>query len=154
MKVEDPSIDAESEFFSIGAESPHLDILKKYGRYLVRSRNGKIADNISLASINTYMSQLFAIIRRESQPNDSGSGNFRAVRKELNLYVNNNLAQQENISTAIRSKAVAHSEDLTFLLQRLYESDYLDTFHDMRLVLNLTLCMCLLVDTCERASGN
>ncbi|KAI0190467.1 hypothetical protein EV127DRAFT_495163 [Xylaria flabelliformis] len=96
------------------------------------------------------MSQLFAIMRRESQPDDSRSGHFRVVRHDVFKFVNNELIEQEGLSTAMRPKAVAHSEDLTYLLNRLYDSQYLDTFHDMQMVLNLSLYMCLLVDTCGR----
>ncbi|KAI1735024.1 hypothetical protein F4680DRAFT_436697 [Xylaria scruposa] len=103
MEEEHPDITA-SDFFSLGAQLPDLEILKAYARYFSRSRFGKITDVITRASINTYMSQLFAIIR---------------------------------------PKAVTHSEDLTSLLELLYEREYLDTFSDMRMVLNLTLYMCV-----------
>ncbi|TRX96360.1 hypothetical protein FHL15_002632 [Xylaria flabelliformis] len=112
---------AASDFFSPGAQLPDVELLKAYAPYLSRSRISEITDVITRASVfpTQHMSQLFAIIRRESQPDDSRSGHFRVVRQEL---------------------------------FKLYDSEYLDTFRDMRMVLNLTLYMCLLVDKCGRGA--
>lgn len=65
-------------------------------------------------------------------------------------FVNNQLATDENLSTRMKTKAVAHSDDLTFIITMLYQPNYLSTFGSMRLVLNLTLYMLLVVDTCGR----
>ncbi|KAI0858818.1 hypothetical protein F4860DRAFT_516471 [Xylaria cubensis] len=128
MTEEYPDVDAASEFFSLGAKLPDIELLKAYARYLSRSRFGKITDVITRASnICTYMSQLFGILRRESQPDDSRSGHFRVVRHELFKSINNDLVEQEGLNTAMRPKAVAHSQDLTYLLDRLYDSEYLNT---------------------------
>ncbi|KAI4608917.1 hypothetical protein J4E83_008956 [Alternaria metachromatica] len=57
------------------------------------------------------------------------------------------------MTTRMKTKAVAHSDDLTFIITMLYQPNYLSTFGSMRLVLNLTLYMLLVVDTCGRGAG-
>jgi hypothetical protein len=75
---------------------------------------------------------------------------IRPIRDDMFNFVRNDLVQQEGIHTRIHTKAVAHTEDVTFLVFRLYSREYSDTFGNMRKVLNLTLYMLLMVDLCGR----
>lgn len=52
----------------------------------------------------------------------------------------------EGLSNAMYIKAVAHSEDLTFIISRLYSPQYLNTFNNMTMVLNVTLSLVLITD--------
>ncbi len=70
------------------------------------------------------------------------------IWKELRNFVRDDLVKQEAIRTVMHVKAVAHSEDVAFLLSMLYKPSYLNTFGSVRTVLNLTLYMLLVIDLC------
>lgn len=74
-----------------------------------------------------------------SQSIEAGHDKFVATRKQVGNFVGNDLIEQEGISTAVHKKAIAYSEDLIFVLSRLYSANYLNTFTSMRAVLNLTI---------------
>jgi hypothetical protein len=74
------------------------------------------------------------------------------IRLELKYFIQPDLIEQEGIRTTMHTKAVAHAEDLTLIISRLYDPDYLSTFPNMRTVLNLTLYMLLLVELCGRGA--
>lgn len=49
-------------------------------------------------------------------------------------------------------KAVAHAEDVTFPLSKLYEPEYLHSFGSMRVILNPTLYLLLMTDLTGRSA--
>ncbi|CAG7558411.1 unnamed protein product [Fusarium equiseti] len=73
-----------------------------------------------------------------------------ALRHTLGLFISNDLATQEGLSTAMKSKLSANSEDFSYIVSRLFDAQCLNTFGNMRQVLNLTLYLMLIVDTCGR----
>lgn len=52
----------------------------------------------------------------------------------------------------MHNKTVAHTEDVTFLLGELYTPRYLNTFPNMRAVLNINLYIMLMIDICGRGA--
>lgn len=56
------------------------------------------------------------------------------------------LQEQENLTKRSLAKPLAHAEDLTLLLARLYSTEYLNTFPIMRNVLKITLFVNLIID--------
>jgi hypothetical protein len=71
----------------------------------------------------------------------------------MDLFVSNNLAVHEGLTTEAKPKLSDSSKDLSFIVSKLYEPEYLGTFDSMRAVLNLTLYMMLIIDTCGRRGG-
>ncbi|EHK16055.1 uncharacterized protein TRIVIDRAFT_65122 [Trichoderma virens Gv29-8] len=147
MKDQYPEVDVVPAYFTPGASLPATSLLKQYARYLVRSRVGGLNEKLSVKTVNHYMAMIMSIIERECK-HDS----LTAIRREVNNFVHNDLINQEGIRTAMHTKSVAHTEDVTFILSKLYSPEYLNRFPDMRTVLNLTLYIVLVVDLCGRGS--
>ncbi|EME47690.1 hypothetical protein DOTSEDRAFT_32084 [Dothistroma septosporum NZE10] len=145
-----PDVDVEDRYFTPNRPPPDMFLLKEYGRYLVRSRVGRITTRLSVNTMQHYMAMIVSIL-------EAAAGHFpprslSGLRSELRNFVAGDLVQQEGISTAMHMKAVVHSEDLTFILSRLYSPTYLNTFPNMRTVFNLNVYICLVVDLCGRGS--
>lgn len=60
--------------------------------------------------------------------------------------VQNDLVQQEGVSTKALYKLVAPADGLMLIIAKLYEPEYLGTVGSRRAVLNLTLYLLLMVD--------
>ncbi|KAI4922967.1 hypothetical protein J4E90_001403 [Alternaria incomplexa] len=102
---------------------------------------------LSVRTVRHYMYFILSVIKYECRHTKYETASIQA---DVRNFVNNQLATDENLSTRMKTKAVAHSDDLTFIITMLYQPNYLSTFESMRLVLNLTLYMLLVVDTCDR----
>lgn len=55
------------------------------------------------------------------------------LQKQLQYFIADDLVRQEQITTDMHVKAVAHSEDVTYLdiLSKLYSPEYLNTFNSI-----------------------
>ncbi|KAF5563036.1 hypothetical protein FNAPI_2904 [Fusarium napiforme] len=144
MEDEHPGIDAQAEFFALDSnESDH--VLKEYSRYLARSLVGKIGDTLKVNTVIGRISCLLWSMERESNRSYNSD-----IRKQMGFFISNNLAVQEGLTTEAKPKLLASSKDVSFIVSKLYEPEYLGTFGSMRAVLNLTLYMMLVIDTCSR----
>lgn len=149
MKDIYPWVDVDASYFTPGASAPDMVILKEYGRYLVRSRVGRINDKLSVNTVQHYMAMIISIIQRICQ---HPAWIISPMRAQIRDFVRGDLVAQEGVRTTMHTKAVAHSEDVTFILSMLYSPHYLNTFSNMRTVLNLTLYILLMIDLCGRGA--
>lgn len=94
------------------------------------------------------MGTLFDAIHRDSE------GLFMYdLRQQLQYLIADDLVRQEQLTTDMHVKAVAHSKDVTYIVSKLYSPEYLNAFSSMRQVLYLTPYMLLVIDVCERGCG-
>jgi hypothetical protein len=142
-----PEINADAEYFAPDAGLPDPTLLREYARYIVRSRVGHISTKLSVHTIQHYMRLLVAVLQRECN-HDKFS--ISTIRAELSEFVRVDLAKQEGLDTARHTKAVAHCDDVTRIVTMLYDANYLTTFPNMRIVLNLNLYILLVIDVCGR----
>lgn len=140
-----PEVDVTAKYFTPGVPIPDIPILKEYARYLVRSRVGQISSKLSINTVQHYMVVLIALMGRECK-----HPTLTAIQREMRDFIGSDLMSQEGLRDNMHTKAVAHSQDVTFILAMLYKPEYLNTFKDMRTVLNLTLYMLLIIDVCGR----
>lgn len=56
------------------------------------------------------------------------------LQKQLQYFIADDLVRQEQITTDMHVKAVTRSEDVTYILSKLYSPEYLTTFKSMRQV--------------------
>lgn len=145
MKFNHPNVEVDTTYYAIGAGIPSTVILKEYARYLVRSRVGRIGGKLTIKTMNHYMNMAISVMQRACNhaPED-----VAPVRKEIFNFISADLPQQEGITDVAYHKAVAHSDDFTFIVSKLYSS--LSRFPNMRTVLNLTLFMTLMIDLTGR----
>ena len=140
----------EASYFTPGVAAPDMVVLKEYARYLVRSRVGRISDRLSVNSVQHYVRMIISLLQRACNHSNSI---MIDIRQEMRFFVAGDLVAQEGLNNQMHTKAVAHSEDITFILSKLYSPEYLSTFANMRVVLNLTLYMLLVVDLCGRGAN-
>lgn len=149
MEDQHPDVDVESTHFKLGAPAPDVVLLKEYARYISRSRTGLITDKLSVRTVQHYLEMLIIAMKRDCH--------FAEPLSHVNLECRNFIAtvlfEKEGLSTKAHVKAVAHSEDLTEVLSKLYTPKYLNTFSNIRQVLNLTLYLLLVVDYTEKDCG-
>ncbi|KAF5576884.1 hypothetical protein FPANT_10716 [Fusarium pseudoanthophilum] len=145
MEDEHPGIDAQAEFFAPDSNEPDHVLLKEYSQYPARSRVGKIGDTLKVNTVIGHISCLLWSMERESNRSYNSD-----IRKQMGFFISNNLAVQEGLTTEAKPKLLASSKDVSFIVSKLYEPEYLGTFGSMRAVLNLTLYMMLVIDTCGR----
>ncbi|EUC49507.1 hypothetical protein COCMIDRAFT_33144 [Bipolaris oryzae ATCC 44560] len=109
-----PDTNTDATYFTPRVALPGIALLKEYALYIARSRVGRIADKLSVNSVQHHMGKLISIIQRSCNhlPTD--------------------------IRTKMHPKTVAHTEDVTRVLLNLYKPQYLITFSNMRTVLRLT----------------
>ncbi|KAF5686136.1 hypothetical protein FDENT_5928 [Fusarium denticulatum] len=148
MEDEHPGIGAQAEFFASDSNEPDHVLLKEYSRYLARSRVGRLGDTLKVNTVNGHVSCLLWSMERESNRSYNSD-----IRKQMGLFISNNLAVQECLTTEAKPKLSASSKDVSFIVSKLYEPECLGTFGSMRAVLNLTLYMMLIIDTCGRRGG-
>lgn len=147
MEDQHPDVDVETSFFTPDVSPSDVVLLKEYARYLVRSRVGRVTDKLSVITVQHYMKMILFVMEREAKHQS-----LLSIRDELHIFAASELVTQEGIGIKMYTKAVAHTEDLTFIISRLYHPNYLNTFSNMRTVLNLTLYMALVVDLCGRGA--
>ncbi|KAM0489566.1 hypothetical protein ACHAP8_012452 [Fusarium lateritium] len=145
MEDQHPDINAETQYFTISSPEPDCVLLKEYARYIARSRVGRISTTLKVNTVVGHISSLLSVLDR-----DANRAYNPSIRREMGYFITNNLAQQEGLSTASLPKLQANSEDVSFIVHKLYDGEYLGTFGCMRTVLNLTLYMMLIIDTCGR----
>ncbi|KAM0327377.1 hypothetical protein ACHAPQ_007393 [Fusarium lateritium] len=145
MEDEHPGINAQDQYFASGSPEPDHVLMKEYARYLARSRIGRITGTLKINSIIGYISSLLWAMERETNRMYNPQ-----LRNQLGVFISHNLAEQEGLSTASNPKPIAYAEDVSFIVSKLYDSEYLGTFANMRMVLNLTLYIMLVIDTCGR----
>lgn len=145
MNDQHSNVDVESEYFTLGAPLPNVVVLKEYARYIVRSRRGQLSTKVSVKTVQSYMAMIISLIKRAC-----GHRYMEPISQEIDNFIKTVLAPHEGLTTIMHDKPVAHSPDLTFILSKLYDPEYLQTFENMRTVLNLTLYMTMMVDTCGR----
>ncbi|KAH7179549.1 uncharacterized protein B0J16DRAFT_347172 [Fusarium flagelliforme] len=118
--------------------------MQEYARYLARSRVGKSGGAIAVGTVIGYINSCLTAMQRDGTTMES------CATPHLRIIFLNDLVTQEGLSTAMRPKLPANSEDVTYIVPRLFDAQYLNTFGNMRQVLNLTLYLMLIVDTCGR----
>ena len=145
MSHQHPEVNVERTFFTPGAaESLSFPIFKEYARYLCRSRQGQLSDRLSVKTVQYYMAMCIGIIERRSKRR------LLEIRHEVSNFIISDLARQEGLRRQMWTKGVAFTHDVTFILDKLYEPQYLASFRNMRVVLNLTLYINLVIDLCGR----
>ncbi|KAG5745032.1 hypothetical protein H9Q70_012278 [Fusarium xylarioides] len=148
MEDEHPEVDAQAEFFASDSHWPDHVLLKEYSRYLARSRVGRLADTLKVNTIIGHISCLLWSMERESNRFLNSD-----LRKQMSFFISNNLAIQDGLTMEAEPKLSASSKDVSFIVSKLYEPEYLGTFGSMRAVPNITLYMMLIIDTCGRRGG-
>ncbi|PSN74205.1 hypothetical protein BS50DRAFT_10620 [Corynespora cassiicola Philippines] len=118
-----PDVNAETTFFTPGAEESNIVMLKEYTRYLVRSRIGRIKDILSVNSVLRYATMIISIICRTCNHEPAVQSKLQT---EFRNFVTNDLVHQEGLSSHMHPSTVAHSEDLTFIVVKLYTPAYLN----------------------------
>ena len=145
MQHQHPDVDVDQTFFTPGnAVNLTFPVFKEYARYLSRSRLGQLSEKPTVMTIRYYTSMIMEIVERKSL------SRLYHIRKEVHDFVGNELAEQEGLQRLMHPKAVAFSADVTFILSKMYEPQFLATFSNMRTVLNLTLYINLIIDLCGR----
>lgn len=119
--------------------------MQEYDRYLSRSRVGISGGALAVRTVTGYINSCLSVMERNSERQWNPE-----LRHTLGLFVSNDLATREGLSTAMRPKLSANSEDVSYIVSRLFDAQCLNTFGNMRQVLNLTLYLMLIVDTCGR----
>ncbi|KAF5602131.1 hypothetical protein FPCIR_2064 [Fusarium pseudocircinatum] len=142
IENEHPGIEAQAEFFACDSNEPDHVLLKEYSRYLARSRVGRLGDTLKVNTAIGHVSFLLWSMKRESNRSYNSD-----IRKQMGLFVSNNLAVQEGLTKEAKPKLSASPKDVSFIVSKLYEPEYLGTFGSMRAVLSLTLSMMLIIDT-------
>lgn len=142
-------INVEALYLQPGSPLPPMPLLKEYLRYLVRSRIGNLSDKLSTRTLLVYASNHFTMLGRETQQ----MTNWPSVKGEIRNFILNNLVVDEGAHTVAYVKEMVNSEDLTYLTKRMYEREFVASFPNMRLFLNLNLYICLMTDCCERGGA-
>jgi hypothetical protein len=136
-----PDQDAH-RYFNGGHPAPDAALLKKYAIFMAQSRVGYINSTISVVTMTNYMRLLLAVL---------GIDRNRRLERELYAdvlnYINNDLIKEYNVPRDKWKKPVAHSEDLSHLLQVLYSASFIATLPNMRQLLNFTVFLNILVDS-------
>lgn len=109
---------------------------------MAQSRVGYINSTISVATLTNYMRLLLTVL---------GIDRRRRLEKVLYAdvlnYINNDLIHEYSVPCDKWKKPVAHSEDLSHLVQVLYSASFIATLPNMRQLLNFTIFLNLLVDS-------
>jgi hypothetical protein len=148
MEDQHPKVaNVELSFFTEGAPLSGLTLLGEYARYLVRSRVGRINEKLSVSTVLSYMNCVISVMKRRCRHSNAA---IQDTQHEIRKFVQYHLRSQEGITSEMQIKSVAHADDVTFILSKLYEPTYLNSFGSMRVVLNLTLFILLVIDLCGR----
>ncbi|RBR19863.1 uncharacterized protein FIESC28_05469 [Fusarium coffeatum] len=145
MEDQHPEIQAEDAYFQPGCQEPDRILIQEYARYLARSRVGESGGALAVKTVIGYINTCLTAMERDSERQWNP-----VLRHSFALFVSNNLLTQEGLLTAMKPKLQANSEDVTYIVSRLSHAQYLNIFGNMRQVLNLTLYLMLIVDTCGR----
>ena len=145
MEDQHPEIQAEDAYLHPGCPEPDRILIQEYARYLARSRVGESGGALAVKTVIGYNKTCLTAMERHPKRQWN-----HVLRHSFVLFVSDNLLTQEGLSTAMKPKLEANSEDVTYIVSRLFDAQYLNTFGNMRQVLNLTLYLMLIVDTCGR----
>lgn len=145
MEDEHREIQAKDAYFHPGCPEPDRILIQEYARYLARSRLGESGGALAVKTVIGYINSCLTAMERDSERQWNP-----VLRHSFVLFVSNNLLTQEGLSTAMKPKLQANSEDVTYIVSRLFDAQYPKVFRNMRQVLNLTLYLMLIVDTCGR----
>lgn len=142
-----PHLDGDALFYTPGAPLPLLEHMGKYAGFLARFTSGALEQNANFRTVIHYMNLTLSTIQTACghQP-----AQMSPIRNHVKDYITGILVEKMGLSTSIPTKGVVHAEDLTFILQKLHKPEYLNTFDNMRTLLNLTLFISLMVDLCAR----
>ncbi|KAI9170914.1 hypothetical protein HJFPF1_00391 [Paramyrothecium foliicola] len=135
-----PDIDANATFFTPGSPAPKLAIFHESFWENHEQNQPK--------SLEGYMNILLSLMEDEGE-----HSRMNHFRREVKNYITNDISQREGLSTMMKLKPVAHLEDINLMVNKLYDPEFLETFVDMRQVLNFTLLCALTIDVCGRGSG-
>ncbi|KAI1059224.1 hypothetical protein LB507_003665 [Fusarium sp. FIESC RH6] len=145
MEDQHPEIQAETAYFQPGCAEPDRILMQEYARYIARSRVGLYGGPLAVNTVIGYINSCISVMERDSKRQFNPE-----LRQTLGRFISNNLVTQEGLSTAMKPKLSANSEDVSYIMSRLFDAQYLNTFGNMRQVLNLTLYLMLIVDSCGR----
>jgi hypothetical protein len=119
-------------YFNRDHPAPDAALLKNYTIFIAQSRVGYINTSISVATLTNYIRLLLAIL---------GTNRRRRLERELYAdvlnYINNALILEYSVPRDKWNKPVAHSEDLSYLLQVLFSASFIATLPNMRQALKL-----------------
>jgi hypothetical protein len=109
---------------------------------MAQSWIGYINSTVSVTTLTNYMRLLLTVLK-----NDRRAQLPRELYSDVLNYINNDLIQEYNMPRDKWKKPLAHSEDLSYLLQILYTPSFIAILPNMRQLLNFTLFLNLLVDS-------
>lgn len=121
------------------------ETFKAYTVYLSQTRSGRINDKISVNTILSMISILSTQIQKKRR-----CVLLQADKDDVKNFITNALKNQEGLTTAMLVKPVAFAEDTSYLFSVLYSVAYLATFSEMRIVLNISLYINLMIDAAGR----
>ena len=121
------------------------ETFKAYAVYLSRSRRGLINDKPTVRTILDILATLFTQIERKRR-----CQMLKADKQDVKNFVENDLKNQEGLTTAILDKPLALANDTSYILSVLCSTTYLATFTNMRIVLNMALYINLMIDAAGR----
>jgi hypothetical protein len=118
---------------------------KAYAVYLSQSRHGLSNEKPTVRSILDILNTLFTQIERKRR-----CQMLKTDKQDAKNFVENDLKNQEGLTTAMLVKPVALADDTSYILSALCSTSYLATFTNMRTALNMTLYINLMIDATGR----
>jgi len=145
MEACQPELYDQKYFETQGEVMYRPETFKAYTVYLSQTRSGRINDKPSVNTILSMISILFTQIQKKRR-----CVLLPADKDDVKNFIRNALKNQEGLTTAMLVKPVAFAEDTSYLFSVLYSTAYLATFSEMRIVLNLSLYINLMIDAAGR----
>jgi hypothetical protein len=139
-------VETAHQYFQRGGSLPTLKVIRQFLFFLADGGCGARGGKVARITIEGYATSFFGVLRYCNRPHD------RDTREQIYLWIRYNLTDELELQKGqILSKPVAYATDVTLILSKLYSPLGLRGCMSMRLVLNMSMFINFMVDTCGRA---
>ena len=139
-------VETAHRYFQREGPLPTLKVIRQFFFFLADGGHGIHGGKLARITIEGYATTFFGVLRYCNRRHD------RDTREQTYLWIRYNLTDELGMQKGqILSKPVAYATDVTLILSKLYSPLGLRGCMSMRLVLNMSMFINFMVDTCGRA---
>lgn len=139
-------LETAQHYFERGGPLPTVKVIRQFFFYLSDGGTGIHGGKLARRTTESYAASFFGALQYTNKLPE------RETREQTYLWIRYNLTEELGLQKQlVVSKPIAYAEDVTLILSKLYSPLGLRGCMSMRIVLNMSLFINLMVDACGRA---
>ena len=132
-------------FFDFNGPDMPISLIRSYLLWVSKSRGGSIRSKISLQSMVVYALRFFSCVNWHR-----GQTLDQEVSNQIMWWVRETLGRSDGLPSVVKTKPIAHMEDVVELLKTLYSPISMISYVNVRALCHFNLLINILVDSCGR----